>query len=130
MPRAELTSAPLRTVRLEDGRCELLEDLEIRIDHLIIRVPKGTHTDFSSVPQAFAWFVRWSRVDVAGVVHDHLYQVGGDPSQGLDRERADWLWAIVAMSGQSRANAVQGWVGYVALRLAGRPAWRRLARSR
>ena len=28
-------------------------------------------TDYSSLPWAKRWLVNWSRVDIAGVVHDH-----------------------------------------------------------
>lgn len=84
-----------------------------------IIVPAGTRTDFSSIPQLFAWFVRWSKVDVAGVVHDWLYQSGE-----LPRKDADRVWRVVAQSGIHAANPLQAFLGYIGLRLGGWYAWR------
>lgn len=44
--------------------------------------------------------MRWNRVDVAGVVHDYLYN---DPA--YPRLQADWIWFKVARGGQGRARA-------------------------
>jgi hypothetical protein len=117
---ASLLSGPLWTERLPDGRRELLRDLVVEINGEKIVIPAGTITDYSSIPQVVAWLVRWSRVDVAGVVHDYLYQTGSRP-----RAEADAIWRTVARSGECRANRVQGWLGWAGLRVGGWWAWRK-----
>ena len=95
----------LRTVRLPDGRRELLSELTREACGVIIVVPKGFKTDYSSIPPFARWIVRWSKVDVAGVVHDWCYHVGvqdesGKPSKAL----SDLIWKEIAKRGASRAN--------------------------
>ena len=115
-----LLLSPLIVKRLPDGRRELLYSLVIEIDGVKFTVPSGTVTDYSSIPQPFAWLMRWSRVDIAGVVHDYLYQTGL-----LSRKEADHIWRQVARAGQTRANAVQAWLGYAGLRIGGWVTWNR-----
>jgi hypothetical protein len=111
----------LQTERLPDGRRKLLVDLDVRVDEqTIFTIPAGTITDFSSIPWYARSFVEWSRVDIAGVVHDWLYQEGNI----VDRKRADEVWRIVARQGQHCANAAQAWSGYYALRTFGWLVWR------
>ena len=116
--RARLDSGPLQTERLPSGRRRLLRDLVVRVDDEPITVPLDTITDFSSIPWIARMLVRWSRVDIAGVVHDWLYQEGVE-----SRKRADEIWRIVAMAGSHRANAFQAWTGWLGLRLFGWWAW-------
>jgi len=68
--------------------------------------------------------VRWSKVDIAGVVHDWYYQTGA-----TSRARADEIWRLVAMAGTYHANAIQAWIGWFALRVGGWIAWRRYRRQ-
>ena len=75
-------------------------------------------TDFSSIPTLFQWVVHWSKVDVAGVVHDYLYDRGT-----LSRWQADRVWFEVARSGDHRANCVQASACWLALRLFGWCVW-------
>lgn len=114
------TSGPLQTERLANGRRRLLRDLEVEIGGEAITVPAGTETDYSSIPWFGRSLVRWSKVDVAGVVHDWLYQSGAAP-----RDRADAVWRRVAQAGEHRANAFQAWAGWLGLRLGGWYAWAR-----
>ena len=113
-------SKPLRTERMEDGRRRLLRDLVVDIDGERIRVPRETHTDFSSIPWFGRFLVRWSKVDIAGVVHDWLYQTGS-----TTRARADTIWRSLAMAGEHRANAFQAWAAWLGLRLGGWIVWDR-----
>ena len=96
--------------------------MEIEGDPLTI--PAGTITDFSSIPWYGRILVRWSKVDIAGVVHDWYYQTGD-----TSRARADAIWRLVAMAGTYHANAFQAWVGWLALRVGGWIAWRRYRRQ-
>lgn len=113
-----LVSGPLRTERLENGRRKLLRSLIVQVAGERITVPAGTETDFSSIPWFGRILVRWSRVDVAGVVHDWLYQTGD-----ISRSRADEIWRLVAVAGAHRANRFQAWTAWLGLRLGGWYAW-------
>jgi len=109
-----LVSGPLQTERQGDGRRRLLRDLVVEVDGLQITIPAGTLTDFSSIPWYGRILVRWSKVDIAGVVHDWLYQTAF-----TSRARADKIWRLVAVAGDHHANAFQAWVGWLALRVGG-----------
>lgn len=113
---------PLRTQRLDDGRRKLLCTLKVEVCGCVIEVPKGFVTDFSSIPSPARVLpgLRWSRVDVAGVVHDWLYATGK-----TQRACADEIWRIVAVSGCHAANRFSARLGLWGLRLGGGRAWRR-----
>ena len=110
----------MQTERRDDGKRFLLRDLHLEIEGDPIRIPAGTITDFSSIPWYGRILVRWSKVDIAGVVHDWCYQTGAS-----SRARADAIWRLVAMAGTYHANAFQAWVGWLALRVGGWIAWNR-----
>lgn len=114
-----LKSLALQTERLPTGRRTLLRDLIVYTDGRDWLVPEGTETDYSSIPAIGRSLVRWSRVDIAGVVHDWLYLDGGQAS----RARADRIWRLVAQGGEHSANAFQAWVAWAALRGFGGLAW-------
>ena len=130
-----LLSGPLQTKRLSDGRRELLRDLVVSTESGEITVPAGFKTDFSSYPRITLIVLlvllgvilevytalegesviflllliipRFSRVDVAGVVHDYLYYTGEQP-----KLKADWIWLHIATSGAHRAywwQAIPSW---------------------
>ncbi len=109
----------LQTERREDGKRFLLRDLNLEIEGDPIRIPADTVTDFSSIPWYGRILVRWSKVDIAGVVHDWYYQTGA-----TSRARSDAIWRLVAVAGTNHANAFQAWVGWLALRVGGWIAWR------
>jgi hypothetical protein len=110
----------LRAERLPCGCRRLCADLE-RCARLFdgtaikVCVPAGFVTDFSSIPRGLRWIVQWSRVDIAGVVHDWLYRM---PCKG-GRHQADAIWRQLARSGRHRANYVQALLGRVGLCLVG-----------
>jgi len=101
----------------------LLRELEVEVDGETYAIPKGTVTDFSSIPWFGRILVRWSRVDIAGVVHDYLYR-----EQSGSRAAADRVWRIAAQAGERHASAFQAWVGWAALRIGGWIAWNRIRR--
>ena len=76
-----------------------------------ITVCKDFPTNYSSIPAPCRPLVHWSKVDVAGVVHDHLYK-----EQKLSRADDDHLWWLLARSGKWRADPIQAWLGWLALR--------------
>lgn len=115
---AELVGPTLRTDRLQDGRRRLVRPLEVKVDGELFTVPECFVTDYSSIPWFGRMLVRWSKVDLAGVVHDWLYA-----TRTCSRAHADKVWRVVAMSGDSHANALQGWVGWLGLRAAGWYVW-------
>ena len=101
----------LQTERLSNGNRMLIRDLVVRLDDdTEITVPKGFVTDFSSVPGLARGFLHWSRVDIAGVVHDFLYWC---PQKGISRQRADAIWREMAGAGEHHANWLQQWLGVV-----------------
>ena len=116
-----LVSGLLQTERQSDGRRRLLRDLVVAVDGLIITIPAETLTDFSSIPWFGRILVRWSKVDIAGVVHDWLYRTAF-----TSRTRSDKIWRLVAVAGEHHANTLQAWVGWLALRVGGWVVWRRL----
>ena len=67
-------------------------------------------TDYSSIPTKLHGFVRWSKVDIAGVVHDFLYRNTDCP-----RIEADAIWRELARSGVHCASWFQAWVAWVML---------------
>lgn len=121
---AQSVREPLRTERMENGRRRLLRDLVVQVGEEHITVPEGTETDFSTIPWFGRIIVRWSKVDIAGVVHDWLYQTGT-----TDRGRADAIWRLVAMAGKHHANAFQAWIGWLGLRIGGWYVWDRYRRG-
>lgn len=111
----------LSVTRLLDGKRILNSSLEfVDATGLGHRVRAGFKTDYSSIPSALHWIVRWSKVDYAGVVHDHLYC-----TKDVPRKVADQTWREVAMKGRHRANALQAWVCYLGLRAFGWMYWRK-----
>ena len=120
---------PLRTERLPNGNRVLIWNLVVELDDgTTITVPDGFETDFSSIPCFARSFIDWSRVDIAGVVHDFLYWC---PQGGTSRKRADAIWREIAGAGYHHANAVQQWLGWTGLRMGGWWAHRqaRIARA-
>ena len=111
---------PLQTERLTDGKRKLLRELTVDAGGLTFVIPESYVTDYSSIPWWARWVVRWSRVDVAGVVHDHLYA-----NQELSRRAADRIWRLIARDGYTRANWVQAWVCWLGLRVGGWIVWYR-----
>ena len=118
----------LRTERLGNGNRKLIRALQVKLDSgTTIGIPEGFETDFSSIPFLARPFLHWSRVDIAGVVHDFLYWC---PQPDIDRKRADAIWREMAGAGQRRANWLQRWLGWVGLRLCGRKAHNRARAAR
>lgn len=120
----KLIGKPLQTERLDNGRRRLLRDLVVEVAGKDYTVPAGTETDFSTIPWFGRTLVHWSKVDVAGVVHDWLYQTGC-----VGRARADTVWRLVALAGEHHANGFQAWVGWAGLRIGGWYAWDRYRRE-
>lgn len=72
--------------------------------------------DYSSIPWGLRWLVNWSRVDIAGVVHDHIYRKKTEFTW-CERWDADVVWFRLARSGVNRANWLQAALGLVGLYL-------------
>ena len=92
-----------------------------------ITVADGFETDFSSIPALARSFIDWSRVDIAGVVHDFLYWC---PQECIDRKRADVIWREIAGAGERHANWLQRWLGWADLRIGGWWAFRTARKAR
>lgn len=131
MPQSCVKGTGLRTERLSDGRRTLLCDLVVEVKLARdaqpeqITVKSGFETDFSSIPTALQWIVRWSRVDIAGVVHDWLYATGV-----MKRRRADEIWRTLALSGSHHANLFQAYICWIGLLACGWYSWKRHSRDR
>lgn len=117
----ELMSGALQTERLPDGRRKLLREFVIKVNGRIYTIPfESFTTDYSSIPWFGRFLVRWSKVDIAGVVHDYLYWEGIET-----RKYSDEIWRLVALAGEHHANRVQARLCWLALRIAGGPVWRK-----
>ena len=127
--RVQTQPGALQVEKRADGRRRLLRAIGVNVhrnvgDEDIVPVPAGFVTDYSSLPWGTRWVMHWSRVDVAGVVHDYLYRCGeGVPD--CTRARADRIWRRVARAGDRRAWWHQAWVGWGALGLFGWCSFRR-----
>ena len=119
---------PLRTERLSNGSRKLIRHLVVKLeDGTCITVPDGFETDFSSIPALARSFIDWSRVDIAGVVHDFLYWC---PHADIGRMRADRIWREIAGAGNHAANWLQQWLGWTGLLVGGWYAFRNARRER
>lgn len=111
-------------VRRRDGRRILLAAFAFVVEGRRFEIPEGFDTDYSSYPPLTSWVVRWSRVALAGLIHDYLYR-----TQVVPRAEADRIWRLVARTGSHSASSAQAWVSWVGLRVGGWWAWRRHARA-
>ncbi len=138
MPKAQRISDPLRVDRLDSGNRRLVRDLVIDLcvdlglgggqypgftmsddgSTTIVTVPAGFETDFSSIPSLARPIFRFDSVDLAGCCHDLAYRVG------VPRDVADKIWLIVATSGERRVGRIRGRLGWLALRLFGKFAYK------
>ncbi len=125
----------LRTERLSNGKRRLLRAIVVCVERHVQRcddggkgetvvVPAGFHTDYSSIPPFGRWLVRWSKVDIAGVVHDYLYSRDSAEPYPMSRRRADEIWYRIARSGRSHANWLQARICWLALRVVSWCFWR------
>lgn len=123
--KSTVISPPLQTERMPDGRRKLLRDLVLLVEGKEYPIEEGYITDYSSIPWFGRFVVRWSRVDIAGVIHDWLYEKGSG-----SRSEADRVWRVVARSGKHHANCLQAGICWFALRVCAWCAWRRNKDSR
>ncbi|WP_417392543.1 DUF1353 domain-containing protein [Gimesia sp.] len=115
-----LVSGPLQTERLPDGSRRLLRPLKVKVDENEITVPADFVSDFSSLPRLNQILIDTARVELAGVIHDRLYATGQ-----FTRCESDTIWRRTAQSGESHANLLQAWLGWLLIRLGARFAWNR-----
>lgn len=124
----------LHTERCSDGSRKLLKPLTVIVEGKKnkkgkkiekdeeITVPVGFVTDYSSIPWGARWVMHWSKVDVAGVVHDWLYAKAYNSK--LTRRQTDMIWQDIARSGEHKANRFQAAAGWLGLRIGGGCTWR------
>jgi Protein of unknown function (DUF1353) len=97
----------------------------------IITVPKGFLFDLSSVPRLLWWLVApFDLSVVAPLIHDFLYRYGGKPPAGSVEPPHDYPRAEVdgVFRRIMEAEGVAAWrrvLGYAAVRVFGRWAWRK-----
>ena len=123
MAKTKLVSGALQTERLDNGHRKLLRVLIVKINNQYITIPKNTITDYSSIPWFGRMLVRWSKVDIAGVVHDWLYAEGKLENESISRAKADEIWRQVALAGDHHANLFQAWICWFFLQIGGWLAW-------
>ena len=89
---------PLRVERLPSGDRKLISSPQVtgirtrlpgevtaeggEVPQCTVRVDTGFVTDYSSISDRLHGFVRWPKVDIAGVVHDFLYRNSDCPRIG------------------------------------------------
>jgi len=111
----------LRTERKGNQLWQLLDDFKVKVDGVVIIVPKGFITNGASVPNAFWWLCPpiAGSFGEAAVVHDYMYFKG---SKWSDREQADkFLYKIGRALG---ANWLQAQLVYRAVRMFGGNYWK------
>ncbi len=122
---SDVLNQALQTERLSDGRRKLLREFNLKIDDEFFAIEKDFETDYSSIPWFGRFVVHWSKVDIAGVIHDWLYKFGKIDGTAITRSYADRVWRKTAKSGSHHANGVQAWICWISLRLFGFIVWRR-----
>lgn len=117
----------VRQVTVEDWTLEEELVYQGRTERFV--VPRGTLTDFASVPRVFAWLVpKYGRFTAAAVLHDHLVRVER-PAGRISAVDADGLFRR-AMRELGVPFLVR-WFMWAAVRIAsladpgGRPGWLR-----
>lgn len=123
--KSTVAGESLQTERMSNGKRKLLRTLELKICHQLFSIEKGFVTDYSSIPWFGRFVVHWSKVDIAGVIHDWLYKYGKVDGREISRSYADWIWRKTALSGSHHANGVQAWICWFSLRVGGCCAWRK-----
>ena len=130
---SRVVGKPLQVVRDCDGRRLLVRDLTVNVKGTVIErvtdkekivIREGFKTDYSSIPTMFQWIVHWSKVDLAGVVHDWLYREGRKAlGEKYTRRQADTMWRMMSLSGERRASWMQSVVCWLAIRFFARRYW-------
>lgn len=116
----KILKGSLQTERLSNGRRKLLREFVVEVGGKEYHIPAETFTtDYSSIPWFGRFLVRWSKVDIAGVVHDFLYQNGIET-----RKYSDDVWRLVALAGEHHANRVQAYLCWLALRIGAGHVWK------
>jgi Protein of unknown function (DUF1353) len=101
--------------QVEDFEWKLIEPLSYRDGADIYDVPAGSETDFASVPLPLQWLIpRSGRYTKAAVVHDHLWQHGGEV--GIPRSAADRVFRQ-AMA-DLEVPFLRRWIMWAAVRVA------------
>ena len=97
-----LPPGALQVERMPDGRRKLLRPLILELDGEQIVIPSNFETDYSSWPR---WLPgpNYSRVDLAGVVHDYCFKhatlgLGGREVGYVESNR---VWYRIAKAGTS-----------------------------
>jgi hypothetical protein len=104
---------------MSDGRRRLLRDLNLRIVDEELTVPENFETDYSSWPRLLPG-PSFKRIDIAGVVHDALFQWGtwGIAGRPVTYAEANRVWYVVARAGDhpdARASWFWAWAGRIGL---------------
>ena len=121
---------PLTVKRLPNGKRELLENFKVRIEDADpIIVEKGFITDFSSIPTLLQWTMHWSKVDIAGVVHDWLYANAKTIKATMERKETDRIWRDIALNGEHHASRLQAAAGWLVLKGFAGCIWKRYERN-
>lgn len=102
--------APLKVIGLQTRLSREVKAKGGEVVQGTVFVDTGFVTDYSSIPEKLHGFVRWSKVDIAGVVHDFLYRKTDCP-----RIEADAIWRELAQSGEHCAGRFKAWVCWVML---------------
>lgn len=129
----ELASGPLRVERMNDGRRRLLRRLDLLIGDELLSIPRDFITDYSSWPRLLPG-PRFSRIDVAGIAHDFLFQLGtwGYEGRPVTFIEANRVWYHVARAGSNpaaRAGFLSAWIGRAGLFVGSWPVWLRYRRD-
>lgn len=113
--------APVLALR-RDALWELAKAYTYKDGSGEVKVPAGFVTDLASVPRAFWWLIAPMELSaVAPIIHDYLYQTGGDGGR-YSRKSADQMFLTIMAR-----ESVPVWrrlSAYVAVRWFASGAWK------
>ena len=104
----------------------LLERVEYHVgdpdSEVVITVPRDQKTDLASVPWFARWFIpTWQGTAGASIVHDYLYQTGGEDDRFTKKQADRIFYEILEVVGA--IGAVRRWIAYRTVYRFGRGEW-------
>jgi hypothetical protein len=103
-----------------------------KFSNQIIRVKRGTLTDFASIPKLIRLFMpEWAKFNKAPVLHDVLYREQMIMSESISRKRADdvFLEAMLISFSPHKIGGFIAYLEYIGVRLFARRAWENYKRK-
>lgn len=125
---ASALPAPVLTYDTGSKRWRLENDYVYADDGTTITVPKEFLFDLSSIPRPLWWLIAPFELSIsAPLLHDFLYQNGGNAPHAIDPDNSYTRAATDALFKKMEKEGVSGWrrtAAFLAVRVFGSLAWR------